>query len=97
MDVDSDTNLYVLDFYESTITVFDKNGKYLRTMGRQGQGPNELEQPLCISIYDDKISIYEKFKGIKIWDLNGKYIDFILDNRKNISICKAINNFYLLK
>ena len=65
IDVDSDTNLYVLDFYESTVTVFDKNGKYLRSMGRRGQGPNELENPLSISIYDDKISIFENFKGIK--------------------------------
>jgi len=96
MDVDSDTNLYVLDYYESTITVFDKNGKYLRTMGRQGQGPNELRFPLSISIYDDKISIYERFKGIKIWDLNGKYIDFILKSGDPIEIILPINNFYLL-
>ena len=96
MDVDSDTNLYVLDFYESTITIFDKNGKYLRTMGRKGQGPNELKNPLSISIYDDKISIYEKFKGIKIWDLNGKYIYSILRSGRNIGACIPINNYYLI-
>ena len=96
MDVDSDTNLYVLDLYESTITVFDKNGKYLRAMGRKGQGPNELESPISISIYDDKISIYENRKGIKIWDLNGKYIDFLLKGGGNIHTCRTINNFYLI-
>ena len=96
MDVDSDTNLYVLDYFESTVTVFDKNGKYLRTFGGNGQGPGELERPLIISIYDDKISIYENFKGIKIWDLNGKYIDFILKSGDPIEIILPINNFYLL-
>ena len=96
MDVDSDTNLYVIDFYESTITIFDKNGKYLRAMGRRGQGPNELENPLSISIYDDKISIFENFKGIKIWDLNGKYIDFLTQSGKSIGSCLSIDNFYLL-
>ena len=96
MDVDSDTNLYVLDYFESTVTVFDKNGKYLRTFGGYGQGPGELERPLFISIYDDKISIYEKFKGIKIWDLNGKYIDFLLKSGGNIETILPINNFYLL-
>jgi len=74
MDVDSDTNLYVLDPFLVTITVFNKNGKYLRTMGGRGQGPNELIRSLYLYIYDDKIFINQSHLGIKVWDLTGKYI-----------------------
>lgn len=95
MDVDSDTNLYILDYYESTVTVFDKSGKYLRTMCGKGEGPNELWNPKSISINDNKMHIFQHNRGMKILDLNGKYVDFIRPKITNYEIFKAFDNFYL--
>jgi hypothetical protein len=94
MDVDKDSNLYVLDFRLCTITVFDKKGKYIRTLGGKGQGPGELETPLWLSIWNDKIYVYEQFMGIKIFDLKGKYIDFniVRNNHYNIRKFKIYND-----
>lgn len=78
MDVDQDTNLYVLGQYSSAITVFDKSGNFLRKFGRKGQGPNELETPTDLEIHNQKLYILESRKGIKVWDLHGKYVDFLL-------------------
>lgn len=40
--LDSQENIYVLDSGNFRIQVFDSNGKYLRTIGRRGQGPGEF-------------------------------------------------------
>lgn len=41
-DFDKNNNLYILDRYEGTITVFDENGKLVNKFGGRGQGPNEF-------------------------------------------------------
>jgi hypothetical protein len=49
--VDGQENIYVLDFKEPFIRVFDKSGNRLRTFGKRGQGPGEIQGPmnLCLS------------------------------------------------
>ncbi|MBC7362833.1 MAG: 6-bladed beta-propeller [Candidatus Aminicenantes bacterium] len=37
--------IYVLDTEESQIKVFDKNGKFMRSIGRRGKGPGEFNRP----------------------------------------------------
>ena len=53
MDVANNGNLYVLSSRDGTITVFNNNGVYLKTIGSKGQGPNELERPMSFYIYDE--------------------------------------------
>ncbi|MFC1554878.1 6-bladed beta-propeller [candidate division KSB1 bacterium] len=40
--VDDEGNIYVLDSGNCRIQKFDKNGTYLSTMGRRGEGPGEI-------------------------------------------------------
>jgi len=49
--VDEEENIYVLDFKEPFISVFDKSGKRSRTIGKRGQGPGEIQGPtsLCVT------------------------------------------------
>jgi hypothetical protein len=48
--VDEAGSLYVLDRRNDHVKVFDASGKYLRTIGRRGQGPGEFEGPLNLSL-----------------------------------------------
>jgi len=48
--VDALENIYILDLKEAHMKVFDKTGKYIKTIGRKGQGPGELERPITLSI-----------------------------------------------
>lgn len=48
--VDDAGSIYVLDQQSSHIKVFDKTGKYVRTIGRKGQGPGELDSPWSLSV-----------------------------------------------
>ena len=48
--VDDAGSIYVLDQRNSQVKVFDASGKYVRTIGRQGQGPGEFERPMNLSL-----------------------------------------------
>ncbi len=54
---DKDGNLYVVDMGNHRIQKFDKSGKYLATIGRQGQGPGEFYYPTWLDI-DDSGDLY---------------------------------------
>lgn len=73
---DENDNLYVLSGLESTITVFDKDGKHLRTMGQPGEGPRDLYWPSSqcgIAYKDNKLYILEGI-SLKVWDVYGNYV-----------------------
>ncbi|MCA9729041.1 MAG: 6-bladed beta-propeller, partial [Candidatus Eisenbacteria bacterium] len=42
---DAEGNVYLLDMQLSEVKVFGKNGKYVRTIGREGEGPGEFRRP----------------------------------------------------
>jgi len=45
IQVDDQENIYALDMKEIKIKVYDKNGKFLRSFGKKGQGPGEIDRP----------------------------------------------------
>jgi hypothetical protein len=42
LEVDDQGNVYVMDYGDVNIKVYDAKGQYLRAIGRQGQGPGEF-------------------------------------------------------
>ena len=66
--VDNEENIYVLDSKACQIKVFDKNGKYLRKIGRKGRGPGEMQFPTVLDIVSGK--------EIMICDLPNNRISF---------------------
>ena len=53
VDVDAHGRIYVLEPFEYRVTVFDSTGVALGSMGRQGEGPGELEWAVSVSVLDD--------------------------------------------
>lgn len=51
--VAKDGSIYVLDRQIPTIRMYDANGKYVRTIGRRGQGPGEIASPSGIGVLPD--------------------------------------------
>ena len=45
LSVDSSGNFYVVDFGCARVAMFDKLGKFVRAVGRKGQGPGEFSFP----------------------------------------------------
>ena len=42
---DGEGNVYVLDYKDVCVKVFDQSGRFLRKMFRKGRGPEEIEVP----------------------------------------------------
>ncbi len=74
LKVDREGNLYVLDSGNGRIQVFDIDGKYLKTIGRPGQGPGELDKPYGMYIRDNGEILVSKFRTIIIFSPDGKEI-----------------------
>jgi len=92
IQVDADGNIYVLDSGNHRLQVFDKDGKYLRTIGKRGQGPGEFNTPKCLRLDDETGNIYvvdNMLRKIIIFEKEGKYID------KDIPLVELLNDFYL--
>jgi len=63
---------YVLDKAQRRIFVFNDK-KYLRSIGRPGQGPGEFQYPAALSVYKNAIYCIDKYSGyISVFDKHGK-------------------------
>jgi len=93
--VDSRGNIYVLERGNKRVQKFDKNGNYLMTIGKEGEGPGEFTNPielfvtndLFIYVLDDRNMRVSKFShsGNFLNSFRPKHrpIDFIVDSNKN--------------
>lgn len=90
---DRDGNIFIVDYGNNCIKKFSFSGKFLKEVGRKGQGPREMINPLNIDI-DQKGNIYVIDRGnrrINVYDNDLNYLRTIkLDN----SI--SIENFFIL-
>lgn len=85
VEVDKKGNIYILDRKESMIKVFDSKGKYVRTIGKKGQGPGEVNQPVGIRITpNNELLVEDVFnQRLAVFALDGKFL-------KNVSTAKAL-------
>ena len=45
VQVDQDGNIYIVDMDNFRIQIYDDKGRYLKTLGRKGQGPGRIRVP----------------------------------------------------
>jgi len=74
--VDDAGTIYVLDLQASHIKVFDATGRYLRTIGRKGQGPGELEYPMTLSLNrrTEELAVAQQSRGITFFKTDGTFL-----------------------
>jgi hypothetical protein len=73
----SDNNLvYILDTGNHRIQIFDRSGKFIKTIGRRGKGPGDLLMPLSFCLGNDKNIIVADSSNYRIqaFNFNGKYL-----------------------
>jgi hypothetical protein len=84
--VDEEGNIYILDFKEANVKVFDENGMYLRTMGKKGQGPGEIGMPFYVSItHDDEVLVEDLMnRRLTFYSLEGEHTKTISTAKQSI-------------
>ena len=61
---DAKDNVYVLDMQLSEVKIYDPNGKYIKTIGRKGEGPGEFSNPSDMFFMPDgNIGVMQVFPG----------------------------------
>jgi hypothetical protein len=102
VNIDDQGNIYVADMSNYRVQKFDRNGKYLQTIGRSGEGPGEFQLPTMVRLDNNPRRIYV-FDGRKIdvFDEEGKFLmsipfrltkDFFIGSNKNIYISLEIES-----
>jgi sugar lactone lactonase YvrE len=74
IDVDSSGNIYVLDTANNRIQKLDPAGRFLRSIGRPGQGPGDLQRAISLDI-DSQDLLYVSDAGnmrLQIFNTVGK-------------------------
>jgi len=75
MDVDSEGNIWIIDWDAGQLVKFDRNGDNPVIIARKGQGPGELYRPQSIFIDKfDHIYVANILHRISEFDENGKFI-----------------------
>lgn len=105
MDVlaDEDGNIYVLDAGNYRIQKFDKDGNYLLTIGRKGQGPGEILTSMDIELGSHSHILVFDIENNRItkFDSQGNFIDSfnlkftayhgVLDSEDNVYVYSQYN------
>lgn len=73
--VADDGSIYVIDWREDHLRVYDKNGRYIRTVAQKGRGPGEFETPASFDFLSDgRLVILDgRNRRVSILDENGVY------------------------
>ncbi len=79
--VDRDGNIFVLDAGNFRIQVFDRNGRFVRSIGRQGQGPGEFQFPARMGLESRSAHLFVQdvmARSLKEFDENGVFHKSVL-------------------
>jgi hypothetical protein len=74
--VDDAGTIYVLDQQAMNVKAFDAEGRYLRTIGREGQGPGELEYPTTLSLIrpSGELAVHMQSRGVAFFKTDGTFL-----------------------
>ena len=74
--VNSKGDIYVADRQLNEVRKFNKDGEYLLSLGRRGQGPGEFQSAKIVSvnIHDDLIVFDNMIRRVSIFSDNGEHI-----------------------
>ncbi len=94
--VAADGRIYVHDNGNHRIQVFDPEGTFVRTIGREGEGPGEISRGGDIEVAGDKL-IRNGNRRLSAWTLDGEFLgDVQVEDGKRLLYPSAFDDGSLL-
>ncbi|MCK4980373.1 MAG: 6-bladed beta-propeller, partial [Candidatus Delongbacteria bacterium] len=92
--VDSRGNIYVLDSRLASIKIFDKNGLFVKSIGRKGTGPEEFELPWQMLMLNDTLFVADNAsRQFSVFDNKFNFIrTFTLGNNNTLIVMIPIDS-----
>jgi len=85
-DIDEEGRLLVADDHEERIVVFDRNGAFLKQVGREGQGPGEFQGLRGINVLSDgRVMAFESFGGAATLTCFDAELNYIEETRPRVN------------
>lgn len=64
IDIDANGEVYLLDSQLSEVKIYSKDGEFLRSIGREGEGPGEFRRPVAMFFTaDGKVAVVQMMPG----------------------------------
>jgi hypothetical protein len=78
LEVDDEGDIFVVDTKEECIKVFDRNGQYIRRIGKKGQGPGEIQRFGRIFLFGKLVAINDTGNNrLSFFAKNGDYVKHV--------------------
>jgi len=75
IDVDASGRIYILEYGETRVYIFDEDGNFIQSFGKKGQGPGELNLAISMTITPQKEIAVENYRiGVNFYSLEGDFI-----------------------
>lgn len=88
VDIDQAGTIYACDSGNRRVQVFDKNGGFIRTLGRQGQGPGEYTFPSAVYLGQAGEACVGTGRSLVVFDRDGVF-------KKNIPVKTFLSRMIL--
>jgi hypothetical protein len=88
IDIDSAGTIYACDSGNRRVQVFDRSGGFVRTLGRQGQGPGEYSFPSAVYIDQAGDACVGTGRSLVVFDRDGAF-------KKNIPVKTFLSTMIL--
>lgn len=90
--MDEEGRFYVLDFGNKRIAVFDGNGTYSHSIGREGSGPGEFLSVSLLSVRDGHVSALDsRQRRASVFDYSGRFIRHITISNERLGFESKIH------
>lgn len=75
--VDKDENVFIMELKHGKIFVFDKEGKFLNTIGKRGEGPGEFRMAFSFFLVDEYVVVPGMGGIFHYFQKDGKFVKTI--------------------
>lgn len=73
VDYSSDGRMYIADKTQHKVFVWGKDGKFIKSFSRKGQGPGEMGPPNSIAVHNGEVWVNQQTRQVSIFDLDGNF------------------------